>query len=655
MANVFQDVIRFFDSEAAIIAKMKNGMFGATDDTNKIVVKKKSDGTGRFWSDDSKQALLAVANTFTAANTFNALTTFNGSLNVSDILIVDNITDAFRVREGSNEYINIKTTNGSQEMFFGNPTDNPKLTLLGSGEVTFNGDLRFAFPTFDMLLRAETISGGIALQTQQSGASTIFTVFTKDGLGNDDVGLELFLKGLPGNTTNRERLIFAGDSGNNRFVIRTENGGTGTLRDLHLGTGIRFNQLVLTSDGTNTMSGTLDVDGSLEVGSPADGGSLFLEGNSGKAKTIFFRTGALIRWNIASNTTAESGSDVGSDFEIVRRNDAGSPIGDSIFIKRDTGNIDFGAAVDTNPIITHQGLSPLYRLSNKTPENIEGGRESVLQFAGQKLDTTFHALAQIEGSHDGTGDDEKGCLIFRTNDGSDGFSLTRALTISSTQKATFAGELDCEEDIKTRDGKSIMFGDSDVFSMGYILASDALVLKAGAVDYLNIDITGASEEMFFGNPTDNNKFTFLGSGTAKFNGTVHMANAGIDSIIKFENSNNENGFILYSGTDFDFFANSGAVSTFSITGGAPGNVGVAITAPTGQLHVDQPSASGAKPVLRLDQGDIDDTFIDFIGTSAADGSRSISSDTTEDAAKFGAFRVEINGVVKWVRVYDDES
>ncbi|UCE06515.1 MAG: hypothetical protein JSW07_00285 [bacterium] len=84
-------------------------------------------------------------------------------------------------------------------------------------------------------------------------------------------------------------------------------------------------------------------------------------------------------------------------------------------------------------------------------------------------------------------------------------------------------------------------------------------------------------------------------------------------------------------------------------------MGVGLNVPTAKLHVDQSSSSGAMPVLRLDQGDIDDSFIDFIGTSAADGSRSISSDTTEDSAKFGAIRVEINGTTKWIRIYDDES
>lgn len=84
-------------------------------------------------------------------------------------------------------------------------------------------------------------------------------------------------------------------------------------------------------------------------------------------------------------------------------------------------------------------------------------------------------------------------------------------------------------------------------------------------------------------------------------------------------------------------------------------MGVAPTSIAAWLDVDQNVAAGAVPVLRLSQTDIDDTFINYVGTSAADGTRSISSDTTEDAAKFGAFRVEINGVTKWVRVYDDES
>ena len=142
------------------------------------------------------------------------------------------------------------------------------------------------------------------------------------------------------------------------------------------------------------------------------------------------------------------------------------------------------------------------------------------------------------------------------------------------------------------------------------------------------------------------RFRFQGADTVDFNTTAAQISAEVDGTPA---ANNIPGRLIFttrtSGGSLD--------EKMRITNA--GIIGVGLTAPTGKLHVDQASASGAIPVLRLDQGDIDDTFIDFIGTSAADGSRSISSDTTEDSAKFGAIRVEINGVTKWVRVYDNES
>jgi hypothetical protein len=84
---------------------------------------------------------------------------------------------------------------------------------------------------------------------------------------------------------------------------------------------------------------------------------------------------------------------------------------------------------------------------------------------------------------------------------------------------------------------------------------------------------------------------------------------------------------------------------------------VAINSPTPAtpLDVTQRSSTGAVAVLELDQDDIDESFINFVGNTQAAGTRSISSDTTEDSAKFGAIRIEINGVEKWIRVYDDHS
>jgi len=108
--------------------------------------------------------------------------------------------------------------------------------------------------------------------------------------------------------------------------------------------------------------------------------------------------------------------------------------------------------------------------------------------------------------------------------------------------------------------------------------------------------------------------------------------------------------------NLEFWTNDGATTaTRRMTIMESGLIGVGDHIPTAKLHIDQSSASGAVPVLKLDQADVDDSFVDFIGTSAADGSRSISADTTTDSAKFGAIRIEINGVTKWIRVYDDHS
>lgn len=73
-------------------------------------------------------------------------------------------------------------------------------------------------------------------------------------------------------------------------------------------------------------------------------------------------------------------------------------------------------------------------LKNDTHEDTDGGRESTLIFKGEQSGGEISTLAEIEASHDGTADDEKGDLIFRTNDGSDGSSPTEAMRITSQQR-----------------------------------------------------------------------------------------------------------------------------------------------------------------------------------------------------------------------------
>ena len=81
--------------------------------------------------------------------------------------------------------------------------------------------------------------------------------------------------------------------------------------------------------------------------------------------------------------------------------------------------------------LTATDASPEVTLINSTHEDTDGGREGKVIFKGQQSGGEESTLAEIQASHDGTADDEKGDLIFKTNDGSDGASPTERVRIDS--------------------------------------------------------------------------------------------------------------------------------------------------------------------------------------------------------------------------------
>ncbi len=75
---------------------------------------------------------------------------------------------------------------------------------------------------------------------------------------------------------------------------------------------------------------------------------------------------------------------------------------------------------------------PYLTLHNSTVENSDGGRESRINFKGHQTTASAEStLARIEVSHDGTGDDEKGKIVFSVNDGNDGDTPTDVITFSA--------------------------------------------------------------------------------------------------------------------------------------------------------------------------------------------------------------------------------
>ena len=72
-------------------------------------------------------------------------------------------------------------------------------------------------------------------------------------------------------------------------------------------------------------------------------------------------------------------------------------------------------------------------------------------------------------------------------------------------------------------------------------------------------------------------------------------------------------------------------------------IGIAIVAPVGKLHVVQPSTTGAKPVITLDQADIDEDYFKFIGTSDTNVDRALvdAADFTTPGAIVGWLKINI--------------
>jgi hypothetical protein len=92
-----------------------------------------------------------------------------------------------------------------------------------------------------------------------------------------------------------------------------------------------------------------------------------------------------------------------------------------------------GGGNDFAEYVNITGVGPPYlSLKNTTAEDIDEGRESLIYWEGVQSGGEVSRLAEIEGTHDGASDDEKGQILFNVNDGDDGASPTLAATLTST-------------------------------------------------------------------------------------------------------------------------------------------------------------------------------------------------------------------------------
>lgn len=74
---------------------------------------------------------------------------------------------------------------------------------------------------------------------------------------------------------------------------------------------------------------------------------IVLSGAAGTSRNVYWLTGSTLRWSLYANSTAEAGSNVGSDLSLARYNDAGTYLDSPVTINRASGyvSINNGAAI----------------------------------------------------------------------------------------------------------------------------------------------------------------------------------------------------------------------------------------------------------------------------------------------------------------------
>ncbi len=92
----------------------------------------------------------------------------------------------------------------------------------------------------------------------------------------------------------------------------------------------------------NVGIGTTTPVGTLHLYNAAAATRLAIDGDAGQNRLISYRTGALQRFGLYVNNTAENGSNAGSNFAIRAYSDAGTLLSTPFFINRATGNVGIG-------------------------------------------------------------------------------------------------------------------------------------------------------------------------------------------------------------------------------------------------------------------------------------------------------------------------
>jgi hypothetical protein len=122
---------------------------------------------------------------------------------------------------------------------------------------------------------------------------------------------------------------------------------TPNTNDRHIAIETVTGDVLFGTTSGNVGIGTTTPVGILHLYKSAAATRLAIDGDAGQNRLISYRTGAVQRFGLYVNNTAESGANAGSNFAIRAYNDAGTLLSTPLFINRATGNVGVNTLTGT--------------------------------------------------------------------------------------------------------------------------------------------------------------------------------------------------------------------------------------------------------------------------------------------------------------------